>query len=230
MCLFEGECFDRVNVEYSKKGIKFNVEGWPEDVPFRQPSRLGGVQLRRIWEKREEISFSHNIVTVITQRECQSLVPESKYDEQEHSDHEDETEIEEVVSFSEETGATMKKAKSKSLVRKGDVIPLLAPGVLDCRFWLFLCGSKCKRDGSINGKWLDRIGETLEYRVLPCRDTTRENCILWNARKNCREVLSSDSFDRLDLAKGIFVLSVAAHNYLNDLADLQLQSVAADKD
>ena len=67
LCLFKGECFDRVNVEYSKKDIKFNVEGWPDDVPFRQPSRLGGNQLRKIWERRDEISFSHNITTAIAQ-------------------------------------------------------------------------------------------------------------------------------------------------------------------
>jgi len=51
--LFEGECFDRVNVEYSKKDIKFNVEGWPDDIPLRQPSRLGGNQLGKIWERRD---------------------------------------------------------------------------------------------------------------------------------------------------------------------------------
>jgi len=70
----------------------------------------------------------------------------------------------------------------------------------------------------------------VEYRVLPSRDTTRENCILWNSKKNCREVLSSDCFDMEDVKKGIFILSVAAHNYLHDLAEMQVQSVAADRD
>jgi len=38
LCLVEGEYFDRKKVGYSEKDIKFTVEDWPDDVPFRQPS------------------------------------------------------------------------------------------------------------------------------------------------------------------------------------------------
>jgi len=225
------ECFDRVNVEYSKKNIKFNVEGWPDDVPFRQPSRLGGNQLRKIWESRDKISFTQNITTAIAQRQSQSSRSMlHNNDEQEASEIDVETEMEEMVGEMEDGSEKVKRAKHNSLVRKGDVVPLLAPGSDGHNFWLFLCASKCKRDGSIKGKWLDRVGDGFEYRVLPSRDTTRENCILWNSKKNCREVLSSDCFDMEDVKKGIFILSVAAHNYLHDLAEMQVQSVAADRD
>jgi len=33
-----------------------------------------------------------------------------------------------------------------------------------------------------------------------------------------------------DVDKGIFILSVAAHNYLHDIAEIQVQSVASDRD
>ena len=231
LCLVKGECFDRVNVECSKKDIKFNVESWPDDVPFRQPSRLGGNQLRKIWERRDETRFSHNITMVIAQRQSQSnsSMLHNSYEGIEASEIEGEIEIEEMAGEIEDGAGKVRKAKQSTLVRKGDVVPLLAPGAEGGNFWLFLCASKWKRDGCINGKWLDRIGNGYEYRVLPCRDTTRENCILWNFKRICREVLSSHSFDMKDVRKGIFILSVAAHNYLHDLAEMQVQLVGTDR-
>ena len=44
------------------------------------------------------------------------------------------------------------KPKSKSFVSRGDIVPVLAPEKDEAKFWLFLCASKCKRDGRINGK------------------------------------------------------------------------------
>jgi len=149
-------------VEYSKKNIKFNVEGWPDDVPFRQPSRLGGNQLRKIWESRGKISFTQNITTAIAQRQSQSSRSMlHNNDEQEASEIDVETEMEEMVGEMEDGSEKVKRAKHNSLVRKGDVVPLLAPGSDGHNFWLFLCASKCKRDGSIKGKWLDRVGDGL---------------------------------------------------------------------
>ena len=150
-----------------------------------------GSQLRKMWEKAEKIVFLANTITVVMQQGNQSLTPKNMDDEQEHSDHEDETWIEGVVGLSEEVRGTMKKAKSTLLVRKGDSIPLLVLAVLDCRFRIFLCGCKCTWDGSSNGTWLESTGKTLPNAVaLPYWDTMRENCVLWNARKNCMEVLT----------------------------------------
>ena len=86
--------------------------------------------------------------------------------------------MEKLVGELEQGMEKVQRAKQISLVRKGDVLLLSAVGSDGCNFWLLLCASICKRDGSINGKWLDRIGDGFEYRVIPCQDTTRENSSL----------------------------------------------------
>ena len=123
----------------------------------------------------------------------------------------------------EEEERKKERAKSKSLVRKGDLIPVLAPEGREAKFWLFLCSSKCKRDGSINGKWLDRIGDTFEYRVLPIKAVTNESCMLWNDMKGRREVLMEESLEKKDASKGIYVLTTATHHVLQSLAISQIQ-------
>lgn len=42
-------------VPYLKGG--FEVEGLPEDLPFRKPFMYGGMQMRRILEAKESIIF-----------------------------------------------------------------------------------------------------------------------------------------------------------------------------
>eukprot|EP00794_Sanderia_malayensis_P000769 gene769-61_t len=231
------QCFDRVNVEYSKSGIKFHVDGWPAGVPFRQPSRLGGTQLKKIWDNREVITFRQNTETTIADREGNTLEDDAAPQDGEETQGEEDLEehAEEAGNWElEEAGeewqvdlssiVKRKRAKANSLVKKDDVIPVLAPENVDTKFWLFICASKCKTDGCINGKWLDRIGETYEYRVLPIKASTRESCILWNAAKNRREVLADDCFEIKDAKRGIFLLTPASQNHLISLAELQILS------
>lgn len=208
-----------MNVEYSKYLVKFTLAGWPDNVPFRQPSSLGASQLKKIWECKDEILFIPNV----TAAQAVETVSTVNVDIEPAMTPNDE--INGGEPSNEEIAVIIKnksRAKAKSFVSKGDVIPVLAPEKGTSGFWLFVCSSKCKTNDVVNGRWLDRVGETTEYRTLQLKATTCEGCVLWNERKGCREVMASEDFLKNDPQNGIFILTHAAQSHLAMLAETQM--------
>eukprot|EP00794_Sanderia_malayensis_P006782 gene6782-7547_t len=222
--------FDKVNVEYSKYKTKFDVEGWPDNVPFRQPSKLGSAQLNAVYGARDRIVFQPIMVTHPASREEEMQINNFELEIENAEPQEIINQLEEIISQqdvqnspSDEQEAAVpevakQRAKRNSFVKKGDVIPVLAPQQDATPFWLFWCSSKAKTSGIVNGKWLDQIGDSCEFRLLPAQASTVETCVLWNPNKNAREVLSDDSFEVKNAKKGVFKISTASYNFLKTLA------------
>jgi len=122
-----------------------------------------------MWERRDKISVTHSITTVVAQRESKSnpSMIHNNGEEQKASEIDVDTKMEEIIEEIEEGMENAKRANQNYLVRKGDVLPLLAPGSDGHNFWLFLCDSKCKRDKSINGKWFLQSRRWFEYVRIP---------------------------------------------------------------
>ena len=71
--------------------------------------------MRKIWERRDEISFSHNITTVIAQQQSQSNSSMLYNNDEQHeaSEGEGEIEIEEIAGEIEEGAGKVKKSKAE---------------------------------------------------------------------------------------------------------------------
>ena len=211
-------------VQYKQYQKTFRVEGWPDSVPFKTPSRMGPTQLKKVMEKREDITF------IVFDKERIPIANEAENTSTQVPDDVDDAALNEENGMNLESDVAahdippqkrLKRGKTKSVVKKGDIVPVYAPRNESdeedsdaYQFWLFSCAGKVKTDETIRGKWLVQTEEERSFIVLPQPATILESNII--VENGSRLILPTDSFE--EIIEGKYKLTVAACNWLQDLA------------
>ena len=207
-------------VPYKNYQKTFRVQGWPEDVPFKTPARMGPGQLEKVMSVKDDISFilldslvchpasvpandSSNTSPMAQPQENDQAIVESSVDEPQRK--------------------KAKRGKKISFIERSDIVPVYASQNNDSseeddgdtyRFWLFKCNSKVKTDGTITGKWLAQSEEERSFIILPQHHSILESNVMVANGK--RLVLAADDFEIIN--DGKYRLTVATFQLLQDIA------------
>eukprot|EP00112_Aurelia_sp_Birch-Aquarium-sp1_P009258 Seg2045.3 transcript_id=Seg2045.3/GoldUCD/mRNA.D3Y31 product="hypothetical protein" protein_id=Seg2045.3/GoldUCD/D3Y31 len=201
-------------VEYSKYNVKFLVEGWPAGLTFKQPFDYGKNQIQRIMESKNDIQFvqkegsehDHEVHDEIRQAEREASEEPVSTEVPEEEETEVEINSNSTTDFSKPRAV---RAKARSFVKKGDIVPCIAAQE---GYWLFQCSSKVKTNGKIKGKWLDNVGER-NYVLLNYATEIDERTVF--LKDNKRMVVPTSYFDHLDHKS--FTISIAGDSMLREL-------------
>ena len=202
-------------VKYKQYQKTFRVEGWPDCVPFKSPSRMGPTQLKKVMEKGNDITF------IVFEKERIPVVSETENTSFEAHVVSNEENLESEDVHDVPPHKKMRRGKTNSVVKKVDVCAVYAPrSDIDeedsdaYKFWLFCCAGKAKTDNTIGGKWLVQTEEERAFIVLQQQATIIESNII--VKNGSRLILDVDSFE--EIVEGKYKLTVAACNWLQDLA------------
>lgn len=204
-------------VPYKNYQQTFRVEGWPEDVPFKTPARMGPTQLEKMMSVKDDINFivldplvCHPVF--VPSSDSSSFCPETQSQE------------DTVESTDEPQKKRAKRGKKSSFIGRSDIVPVYASQTNDSneeddqdtyRFWLFKCNSKVKTDGTIPGKWLAQSEEERSFVILPQhRSICENNVMVYNGK---RLVLAGDDFEIMNDG-GKYQLKVATFQRLQNIA------------
>ncbi|XP_065068450.1 uncharacterized protein LOC135693806 [Rhopilema esculentum] len=201
----------RVPYKHFKKA--FDVEGWPEVIPFKSPARMGQKQLEILMGCKEGIKF-----IIKEDLECQPAIPPAASlrginctVRNDNGDEDDEPEKKKA-----------KRGKKISFVKKDDIVPVYASkddfegdvDEKDYQFWLFQCNGKVKTDGTISGRWLIQSEEDRTFIVLPqIRSIFETNVVVDN---NKRAVLDLNDFECIK--DGSFKLKLTTLKHLQKIS------------
>eukprot|EP00794_Sanderia_malayensis_P012403 gene12403-13687_t len=214
-------------VPYKNYQRTFRVEGWPDDVPFKTPARMGPTQLEKVMSVKDDISFIM-LDPLVCHPASAPLNISNSSNPIAHSQEDNEDTVE--SSANEPQKKRGKRGKKVSFIRRCDIVPVYASQNNNSneeddqgtyRFWLFKCNSKVKTDGTITGRWFAQSEEERAFIILPQRRSILESNVMVSNGK--RLVLAEDDFEIIN--DGKCQLKMSTFQRLQKIAsDLQVCS------